>query len=58
MIFPPVSEAVNTLGWFVKLALKKLREEMMLRQKLAYDCRSAKRFHVRRRQLVALGMPR
>jgi hypothetical protein len=33
-------------------------EEMMLRQLLAYDCRSAKRFHVRRRQLVVLRMPR
>jgi hypothetical protein len=54
--FSPVSEAVKALcgfdekGWRI--------EEQCLRQKLAYDCRSAKRFHVRQRQLVALRMPR
>jgi hypothetical protein len=34
------------------------QEEMLLRQTLAYDCRSAKHFQVRRRQLMALKMPR
>ena len=54
--FQPVGEAAETLCGFVKNWLK--REMKMLRQKLAYDCRSAKRFHVRRTALVALRMPR
>jgi hypothetical protein len=33
-------------------------KEMMLRQNLDYDCRSAKRFTQGRRRLMALGMPR
>ncbi len=36
---------VVKIGW--------LRGEMTLRQKLPYDCRSAKRFYVRRTALVA-----
>ena len=51
--FQPVGEAAETLsGLCEKLAEAERR--MMLRQKLAYDCRSAKRFHVRRTALVAL----
>ena len=46
--FPPVSKAVNTLGWFVKSA--EAEGGVLLHQTLAYDCRSAKRFHVRRRR--------
>ncbi len=33
--------------------LAEAEREMMLRQKLAYDCRSGKRIHVRRTALVA-----
>ena len=50
--FQPVGEAAETLC----LVCEKLagsEGEMMLLQKLAYDCRSAKRFYVRRTALVA-----
>ena len=49
--FQPVSVAAGTLEWFVKIgwAVK----EKLLRQNLPYDCRSAKRFYVRRTALVA-----
>jgi hypothetical protein len=38
--------------------LLKMKEEVMLRQTLAYDCCPAKTFHVRRRELVVAQMPR
>ncbi len=55
--FQPVGEAAETLCGFVKNWLNE-GDVKMLCQKLAYDCRSAKRFHVRRTALVALMMPR
>ncbi len=37
---------------------KMLKRDLLLRQTLAYDCQSAKHFHMRQRQLLVAQMPR
>ena len=51
--FQPVSVAAGTLSGLCVKNWAGSEGELTLRQKLPYDCRSAKRFYVRRTALVA-----